>query len=128
MGRLSLFRTAFDDLPAQLDERSDVSFTQTGQPPLHGGGRGEGSRRDSGWVAVHQYRGAPYEDYFHGVEAIMEEFDGRPRWGKLHFQSAASLSRRYPEWDAFMAVRARLDPIGTFRNDYLDRVLGPISG
>lgn len=86
-----------------------------------------GYGRESGWVAVHQYRGAPYEDYFHGVEAIVDEFEGRPHWGKLHFQSAGSLSERYPEWDAFMAARARLDPIGTFRNDYLDRVLGPIS-
>lgn len=86
-----------------------------------------GYGRESGWVAVHQYRGAPYEDYFHGVEAIMDEFAGRPHWGKLHFQSAASLRERYPEWDAFTATRARLDPIGTFRNDYLDRVLGPIS-
>ena len=86
-----------------------------------------GYGRESGWVAVHQYRGAPYEDYFHGVEAIMDEFEGRPHWGKLHFQSAGSLSERYPEWGAFMAARATLDPIGTFRNDYLDRVLGSIS-
>ena len=83
-----------------------------------------GYGRESGWVAVHQYRGAPYEDYFQGVEAIMDEYDGRPHWGKLHFQSAATLRERYPEWEAFAGQRARLDPTGTFRNDYLDRVLG----
>ena len=86
-----------------------------------------GYGRDSGWVAVHQYRGAPYEEYFHGVEAIMNEFEGRPHWGKLHYQSAATLAERYPEWDAFAEARARLDPSGTFRNDYLDRVLGPVA-
>jgi L-gulono-1,4-lactone dehydrogenase len=85
-----------------------------------------GYGRDSGWIAVHQYRGAPYEDYFHGVEAIMNEYEGRPHWGKMHDQSSATLRDRYPEWDAFADVRARLDPAGTFRNDYLDRVLGPI--
>jgi L-gulonolactone oxidase len=30
-------------------------------------------------------------------------------------------------WDKFQAVRERLDPNGVFRNDYTDRVLGPIS-
>ena len=82
---------------------------------------------ENGWVAVHQYRGAPYEAYFRGVEAIMDEYAGRPHWGKLHFQTAASLRDRYPQWDAFAGQRARLDPAGTFRNDYTDRVLGAVS-
>jgi L-gulonolactone oxidase len=84
-----------------------------------------GFGRENGWVAVHQYRGAPYEAYFQGVERIMDDYGGRPHWGKLHFQTAATLRERYPEWDAFARQRARLDPAGTFRNDYLDRVLGP---
>ncbi|MDJ0771433.1 MAG: D-arabinono-1,4-lactone oxidase [Ilumatobacter sp.] len=87
-----------------------------------------GYGRTSGWIAVHQYRGAPFESYFQGVETIMDDYDGRPHWGKLHFQSAATLRDRYPEWDAFAAARARLDPDGTFRNDYLDHVLGPVVG
>jgi L-gulono-1,4-lactone dehydrogenase len=85
-----------------------------------------GYGRENGWIAVHQYKGAPYQAYFQGVEAIMNDYGGRPHWGKLHFQSASSLRERYPEWDAFAAVRFELDPAGTFRNDYLDRVLGPI--
>jgi L-gulonolactone oxidase len=84
-----------------------------------------GHGRANGWIAVHQYHGAPYESYFQGVEAIMDEYDGRPHWGKLHYQSAATLRTRYPLWDEFAAVRAELDPGGTFRNEYLDRVLGP---
>ncbi|NNE12206.1 MAG: FAD-binding protein [Ilumatobacter sp.] len=85
-----------------------------------------GFGRDSAWIAVHQYRGAPYEAYFHGVESIMDDYDGRPHWGKLHYQTAATLRARYPEWEEFAGLRAQLDPDGTFRNDYLDRVLGPI--
>jgi len=81
------------------------------------------SGRDSGWVAVHQYRGVPYLEYFRGVESIMDDYDGRPHWGKLHFQTAATLAPRYPRWNEFISVRDRLDPTGTFRNDYLDRVL-----
>lgn len=82
-----------------------------------------GYGRASGWIAVHQYRGAPYESYFLGVESVMNDYGGRPHWGKLHFQSAATLRDRYPEWEAFTAVRDRLDPDRTFQNDYLARVL-----
>jgi FAD-linked oxidoreductase len=84
-----------------------------------------GHGRESGWIAVHQYRGMEYEHYFRGVETIMAEYDGRPHWGKLHFQSAETLCERYPEWDVAMSMRDRLDPAGTFRNDYLDRVFSP---
>lgn len=80
--------------------------------------------RDSGWIAVHQYVGVPYEAYFQGVEQIMNDYNGRPHWGKLHFQSSMTLAHRYPEWDTFQTWRAKLDPNGTFRNAYLDRVLG----
>ena len=70
-------------------------------------------------------RGVPYEEYFHAVEDVMTGLDGRPHWGKLHFQTAATLAPRYPEWDRFQAVRRKLDPDGCFSNVYLDRVLGP---
>jgi L-gulonolactone oxidase len=54
----------------------------------------------------------------------MDDYGGRPHWGKLHFQTAATLRDRYPEWDAFTALRDRLDPGRRFTNPYLDRVLG----
>ena len=77
-----------------------------------------------GYIAVHRYWGEPFEQYFRGVEAIMDPLGGRPHWGKMHYQTAATLGPRYPEWDRFQAVRARTDPEGRFRNAYLDRVLG----
>jgi L-gulono-1,4-lactone dehydrogenase len=83
-----------------------------------------GFGRTSGWIAVHQYRGMPYEEYFAGVERIMDEYGGRPHWGKLHGQRAATLAPRYPQWHRFAAARDRLDPDRTFANPYLDRVLG----
>jgi FAD-linked oxidoreductase len=82
--------------------------------------------RDTAYVAVHQYRGMEFESYFRAVEAIMEDYGGRPHWGKRHYQSAATLSERYPGWDRFQAVRARLDPQGRFQNEYTERVLGPV--
>jgi FAD-linked oxidoreductase len=76
------------------------------------------------YIAVHQFRGMEFESYFRGVEEIMDSYGGRPHWGKRHYQSAATLRPRYPAWDRFQAVRARLDPDGVFTNDYTRRVLG----
>jgi L-gulonolactone oxidase len=84
--------------------------------------------RESGFVAVHMYRGMAWEPYFRAVEAIMDELGGRPHWGKRHFQTAATLRPRYPDWDRFRAVRARLDPEGRFANAWSERVLGPVDG
>jgi L-gulono-1,4-lactone dehydrogenase len=82
--------------------------------------------RETAYIAVHVYRGTPYDAYFSGVERIMDDYGGRPHWGKMHFQSHETLASRYPRWDEFQAVRAALDPSGRFGNPYLDRVLGPI--
>jgi L-gulonolactone oxidase len=80
--------------------------------------------RDTAYVAVHMYVGVPYEDYFREVERIMVDHAGRPHWGKIHFQSAATLRHRYDGWSAFARLRDELDPRGTFTNGYLERVLG----
>jgi L-gulonolactone oxidase len=85
--------------------------------PAHG--------RDTAYVAVHAYRGMPW-GWFRDVERVAMELGGRPHWGKRHFQTAATLAPRYPEWDRFQAVRARLDPEGVFQNAYTERVLGPV--
>jgi FAD-linked oxidoreductase len=98
----------------------EVRFTAPDDIPLstaHG--------RDCCYVAVHVPRGVDFEPYFRGVEGLMNELNGRPHWGKMHYQTAATLAPRYPEWDRFQAVRRKLDPEGRFANAYLDRVLGP---
>jgi len=82
--------------------------------------------RETVYVAVHQYQGAPWREYFQAVEEIMASSGGRPHWGKRHFQTAATLRGLYPRWDDFQRVRARLDPRGVFANAYTDRVLGPV--
>jgi FAD-linked oxidoreductase len=82
--------------------------------------------RATAYVAVHQYAGAPWAPYFRAVEEIMLDLDGRPHWGKRHEAPAAVLAPRYPAWERFATVRARLDPDGVFTNDHLSRVLGPV--
>ncbi len=80
--------------------------------------------RESGYIAVHRYWREDHREYFHAVEEILRGFDGRPHWGKIHTQDAASLATSYPHFGDFLAVRNRLDPDRVFTNPYLDRVLG----
>ena len=106
-------------LPFRVQFPVEVRFTGPDDVWLsHGYGR------ESAYVAVHQYAGAPYEPYFRAVEAVCRPLDGRPHWGKLHYRDAASLRPAYPRFDAFLAARDRLDPARVFTNAYLDRVLG----
>jgi FAD-linked oxidoreductase len=83
--------------------------------------------RPTAYIAVHQYRGMEFESYFRAVEQIMDEYLGRPHWGKRHYQSAHTLAPRYPDWERFQEVRRRFDPEGRFENAYTRRVLGPAS-
>ena len=55
-----------------------------------------GSGRETCYLAVHLSKGTPFERYFHGVEAIMDGLGGRPHWGKMHFQTAATLGAALP--------------------------------
>jgi len=80
--------------------------------------------RDSAYIAIHQFVGMPYREYFAGFASIVGEVGGRPHWGKMHDLDAATLRSRYPRFDDFLRVRKEVDPAGIFTNTYLDRVLG----
>ncbi|MCF4164275.1 FAD-binding protein [Zavarzinia compransoris] len=79
--------------------------------PFHG--------RDSATIAVHRFAGEDFTAYFEAMAAIFANHRGRPHWGKLHFLKRADLTRLYPEWERFAALRCRLDPKGLFLNDHL---------
>ncbi|MFF5444264.1 D-arabinono-1,4-lactone oxidase [Streptomyces sp. NPDC012888] len=82
------------------------------------------SGRDTAYVAVHMYRGTPYQAYFTAAERIFTAYEGRPHWGKVHTRDAEYLAGVYPRFGEFTALRDRLDPDRLFANDYLRRVLG----
>ncbi|AGF66377.1 FAD-dependent oxidoreductase [Streptomyces hygroscopicus subsp. jinggangensis TL01] len=82
------------------------------------------SGRDSAYIAVHMFRGTPYQAYFTAAERIFTAHEGRPHWGKVHTRDAEYFSRVYPRFGEFTALRDRLDPDRLFQNDYLRRVLG----
>lgn len=78
-----------------------------------------------GVVAYRPFGREPeYEPFFRATDGLLRSYDGRPHWGKIHYQDAASLRPLYPRFDDFLAQRARLDPRGVLLNPYLRRVLG----
>ncbi|MFD9004668.1 D-arabinono-1,4-lactone oxidase [Streptomyces sp. NPDC059582] len=82
------------------------------------------SDRDSAYIAVHMFRGTPYQAYFTAAERIFTAHEGRPHWGKVHTRDSEYLAGVYPRFREFTALRDRLDPERRFQNDYLRRVLG----
>ncbi|MFJ9867862.1 D-arabinono-1,4-lactone oxidase [Streptomyces sp. NPDC101165] len=80
--------------------------------------------RDSAYIAVHMFRGTPYQAYFTAAERIFTAHEGRPHWGKVHTRDAEYFAEAYPRFGEFTALRDRLDPERLFQNDYLRRVLG----
>ena len=86
-------------------------------------------QRDTCYIAVHQDRKLDWEPYFRAVEEIAR----LPRRPAALGQAPLPDRRRrwrplYPRWDAFQRRPRRAStPAGTSRNDYTDRVLGPVA-
>jgi FAD-linked oxidoreductase len=80
--------------------------------------------RDSAYVAIHQYAGLPYAEYFQLFESIATAVGGRPHWGKMHTRDADYLSRAYPRFADFLRIRDETDPLRVFANPYTQQVFG----
>ena len=82
--------------------------------------------RDTAYVAIHQYVGLPYQEYFRAFESITAAVGGRPHWGKMHTRDAGQLAELYPRFADFRRVRDEADPERRFANPYLEQVLGSL--
>lgn len=80
--------------------------------------------RDS--VAIH-FTWKPDWDAVRGIlpqiEDALAPFGARPHWGKLFTISPDRLGPRYPKRAEFAALLRRHDPLGKFRNEFLERYL-----
>lgn len=74
-------------------------------------------------ISIHQAAELPHAAFFADAEAIFRNHRGRPHWGKMHAHTARELRDLYPQWDAFLAVRERVDPHGRFLSPYLRALL-----
>lgn len=97
----------------------EVRFTAPDDVPLS-----TAYGRESGYIAVHVYKGMEYTPFFKDVENILRKYDARPHWGKVHHRDEEELSGLYPRFSEFLAMRDRLDPQRTFANRYTERVFG----
>jgi FAD-linked oxidoreductase len=117
---------ALKEIRAMVDRKGyllnfpvEVRFTKGDDVPLS-----TAFGRDSAYIAVHVYKGMECEPFFRDVEDILRAYDARPHWGKMHYRDAEELSKLYPRWDEFIALRNQLDPQRTFSNAYSDTVFG----
>src|SRR3546814_14331603 len=97
---LNRVRRLVDEAGIQLSFPVEVRAVAGDEIPLstaHG--------RPTGYIAVHVYKGTPYDTYFQGVERLMDSYGGRPHWGKMPFQRAETLAPRSPLGDAALAAR-----------------------
>lgn len=77
---------------------------------------------DRAAISVHRTASASYRPLFETVEPIFWKYGGRPHWGKIHSLGYAELSRLYPRFKDFCALRSELDPDGRLLNDHLRRL------
>lgn len=119
MAALAELRTMIERSRLRIGFPVEVRIAPADDIPLS-----TGYGRETAYLAVHMYRGAPYRAYFAAAERIMTAHGGRPHWGKLHGRDAEYLAGVYPRFPEFVGVRDRLDPGRVFGNGYLGRVLG----
>lgn len=81
-------------------------------------------QRNSAYIAVHMYKGMPFQPYFDAIEEVFKYYEGRPHWGKMHSLSHESLASLYPLFNDFLKVRETLDPNQLFLNGYLKNLFG----
>jgi FAD/FMN-containing dehydrogenase len=74
-------------------------------------------------LSFHHNAGLPYTDYFGAMQPILQEYGGRPHWGKKHTLKAGDIRDHYPEWERWHAYRRRFDPDGVFMTPYLRELL-----
>ncbi|BAL86227.1 putative FAD-dependent oxidoreductase [Actinoplanes missouriensis 431] len=58
------------------------------------------------------------------VERALAPFAARPHWGKIFTTAQADLRAAYPRFGDFAELVRRFDAKGTFRNEWLDGLLG----
>jgi FAD-linked oxidoreductase len=81
-------------------------------------------RRDSVSVSICGHKHLGYREFLADVARVLDPFDPRPHWGKIHYMDRPRLERAFPEYGQFLSIRERLDPSGTF----LGPQLGPLFG
>ncbi|HIG40239.1 MAG: D-arabinono-1,4-lactone oxidase [bacterium] len=82
---------------------------------------------DHAAISIHRVATEDYRPYFNIIEPIFWKYGGRPHWGKVHSLGADELTKLYPKFGDFQALRQQLDPTGRMLNDHLRILFGVTS-
>ena len=79
---------------------------------------------DHAAISIHRTATEDYRPYFDLIEPIFRKYEGRPHWGKIHSLGHAELTKLYPRFEEFRALRKQLDPSGRMLNEHLRKLFG----
>ncbi|MGI9324780.1 MAG: D-arabinono-1,4-lactone oxidase [Pseudomonadales bacterium] len=79
---------------------------------------------DHAAISIHRVAGEDFRPYFDLIEPIFWKYGGRPHWGKVHSLGASQLTKLYPRFQEFLALRRKLDPKGRLLNGHLQQLFG----
>jgi FAD/FMN-containing dehydrogenase len=132
------------DLPQFITQAQEL-FHKTGAcMPLNGiyfrfghasrGALGMAGGRETVYVGMEYVRNPWGNRYPRDFEVIQEleqlllnEYAGRPHWGKNQHPMFAGVSSKYPRFAEFEAWREQQDPAGIFMNDFYSRINGRVA-
>ena len=65
-------------------------------------------------------------DLLHRCENVTYTYEGRPHWGQVNSLTGSNglVRRLYPKLETWLAVRNKIDPIGTFTSPFSQRTCG----
>lgn len=81
-------------------------------------------QRDTCWLGAYSQGICSDDPYPRAAEEILQQYDGRPHWGKTFTADRDYLGAVFPRFADFNALRRRLDPAGVLGNHFTDRVFG----
>jgi FAD/FMN-containing dehydrogenase len=79
--------------------------------------------RNTTVLSVSGAPGTNYWPYLRDVDEMLQDFDARAHWGKIHFLTRERVAALYPGFEEFVAVRREFDPHGVFLNDHTRALL-----
>lgn len=120
--------TALAQLKEWLDRNADVRvhfpvevrFVRADEIPLS-----PCYKQDSCFINIIMYRPygkeVPRKRYWAKYEEIMRRNGGRPHWAKANSCVHKDFENMYPAFQNFCSIREKLDPLGMFLNNFLEK-------
>lgn len=76
------------------------------------------------YLAFSLLEGEKFLHLYRELERELYSYGGRPHWGKTHFLTGQMAERLYgSQFHRFAAVKRRVDPLGLFSNEFIQRLL-----